>query len=89
METPAAWEEEEEKALRVSDRSRVECDAMEVLWVGGNNSIIAASHERKRKLFYLSIGDGWGRPNGMNMKRGKLVTKKRMQIHKHTNKCCD
>lgn len=46
-ETPLAWEEEEEKALLASDRSRGEREAMEVLWVGGGNS---ESYERGKNM---------------------------------------
>lgn len=72
METPPSCfeEEEEEKALRVSDRSRCEREAMEMFWLGGNgnSSVIETLHEREK-----------------NMKmRGRLVTMK-IKIIQFTN----
>lgn len=71
METPPTCCEEE-KALRVSDRSRCEREAMEMFfWVGGNSSVIETSHEREKNIKV----------------RGRLVTIKIIQFT-NTNKCC-
>lgn len=53
-ETPLAWEDdEEEKALLASDKSRGEREAMEVLWVlsgGGNSDSNRESYEREKNM---------------------------------------
>ncbi|WVY95349.1 hypothetical protein V8G54_034437 [Vigna mungo] len=55
----AEEEEDEEKALRVSDRNRGECDAIKKYWVGGKCNIIVTSKERVKLLSCLqSVVDG-------------------------------
>lgn len=76
IETPPREEEEdEEKALRVSDRNRGECDAIKKYWVGGKCNIIVTSKERVKLLSCLqSVIDGHE-----TLKRGCLGTKKTKQ----------
>jgi len=59
METPPREEEEIVKALRMTDRSRGECDAIKKYWVGGKCNIIVTPKERVKLLSCLqSVVDG-------------------------------